>query len=42
MAGLPKLKIAQKLPLALVATLRRVSADVSTKRNVIGSSTVGE
>jgi len=40
MAGLPKLKIAQKLPLAMVISALLVSAGVGTASYLIGSSTV--
>ncbi len=42
MAGLPKLKIAQKLPLAMVVSAFLVSAGVGTASYLIGSNTVGE
>ncbi len=42
MAGLPKLKIAQKLPLAMVVSALLVSAGVGTASYLIGSNTVDQ
>jgi methyl-accepting chemotaxis protein len=42
MAGLPKLKIAQKLPLAMVVSALLVSAGVGTASYLIGSGTVDD
>src|SRR6218665_689518 len=42
MAGLPRLKIAQKLPLAMVVSALLVSAGVGTASYLIGSNTVDQ